>query len=316
MEYTTLGWTDLKVSRIGLGTWQYSEAWGLTDYEKAKQVIAKAVELGVNFFDTAMVYGRGMSEEFLGRALKEVDVKRDDVVIATKIPGEFLNPHDIFKSVDKSLKRLGVDSIDLLQLHWPPCWHNFPTSTYAKTLERLVLLGKVKYLGVSNYPVVLIEELRSSFSFTDIVSMQYRFNLAERWAEEELIPYAEANDLTFIPWSPLAKGALTGKYSPGALPEFKDVRGGEAVFHPENFAKLEKLLNTLRDVAAKYGKTPTQVVLNWMLKYSPVILPIPGAKTPEQVEELAGALGWELSYEDWRRIDEESRAVKISYATW
>lgn len=106
MEYTTLGWTDLKVSRIGLGTWQYSEAWGLTDYEKAKQVIAKAVELGINFFDTAMVYGRGMSEEFLGKALKELGVKRDDVVIATKIPGEFLNPHDIFKSVDKSLKRL------------------------------------------------------------------------------------------------------------------------------------------------------------------------------------------------------------------
>jgi len=316
LEYTTLGWTDLKVSRIGLGTWQYSEAWGLTDYEKAKQVIAKAVELGINFFDTAMVYGRGMSEEFLGKALKELGVKRDDVVIATKIPGEFLNPHDIFKSVDKSLKRLGVDSIDLLQLHWPPCWHNFPTSAYAKTLERLVLLGKVKYLGVSNYPVVLIEELRSSFSFTDIVSMQYRFNLAERWAEEELIPYAEANDLTFIPWSPLAKGALTGKYSPGALPEFKDVRGGEAVFHPENFVKLEKLLNTLKDVSAKYGRTPTQVVLNWMLKYSPVILPIPGAKTPEQVEELAGALGWELSYEDWRRIDEESRSIRISYATW
>ncbi|MCC5990195.1 MAG: aldo/keto reductase, partial [Thermosphaera sp.] len=108
----------------------------------------------------------------------------------------------------------------------------------------------------------------------------------------------------------------TGKYSLGALPEFKDVRGGEAVFHPENFAKLEKLLNTLRDVAAKYGKTPTQVVLNWMLKYSPVMLPIPGAKTPEQVEELAGAIGWELSYEDWRRIDEESRSIKISYATW
>ncbi|MEM0100533.1 MAG: aldo/keto reductase [Desulfurococcaceae archaeon] len=316
MEYTNLGWTDLKISRIGLGTWQFSEAWGVVNYESAKAVIAKAIESGINFFDTAMVYGRGLSEEFLGKALKELGVPRDNVVIATKIPGEFLNPDDVFRAVDKSLRRLGVNSIDLLQIHWPPCWHNYPTALYARALERLIAIGKVNFIGVSNYPIALIEELRSYFSFTDIVSMQYRFNLVERWAEIELIPYAEANDLTFLPWSPLAKGALTGKYTLENLQQFTDLRSNEPVFHIENFKKINELIDVLRKLAEKYGKTPAQIALNWLIKYSPTIVPIPGAKTPGQVLENAGSIGWELSYEDWRLIDEISRNIRITYVTW
>ncbi|MEM0001988.1 MAG: aldo/keto reductase [Desulfurococcaceae archaeon] len=316
MEYTNLGWTDLKISRIGLGTWQFSEAWGVVNYESAKAVIAKAIESGINFFDTAMVYGRGLSEEFLGKALKELGVPRDNVVIATKIPGEFLNPDDVFRAVDKSLRRLGVNSIDLLQIHWPPCWHNYPTALYARALERLIAIGKVNFIGVSNYPIALIEELRSYFSFTDIVSMQYRFNLVERWAEIELIPYAEANDLTFLPWSPLAKGALTGKYTLENLQQFTDLRSNEPVFHIENFKKISELIDVLRKLAEKYGKTPAQIALNWLIKYSPTIVPIPGAKTPGQVLENAGSIGWELSYEDWRLIDEISRNIRITYVTW
>ncbi|MEM4717542.1 MAG: aldo/keto reductase [Desulfurococcaceae archaeon] len=316
MDYVTLGWSDLRVSRIGLGTWQFSEAWGVIEYEKAKAILRKAIELGINFIDTAMVYGRGVSEAFIGRALREIGVSRDDVIVATKIPGDFLSPDDVFKAVDKSIQRLGVESIDLLQLHWPPCWHNIPTALYARSLERLISLGKVNYVGVSNYPVALIEELRSYFSFTDIVSMQYRFNLLERWAEIELIPYAEANDLTFIPWSPLAKGLLTGKYTMESRPDFKDLRSGDPLFHPDNLKKTSELINLLKQVSEKYNKTPSQVVLNWLIKYSPVIVPIPGAKSPEQVIENAGAVGWELSYEDWRSLDEASRSIKISYVTW
>ncbi|OYT40401.1 MAG: aldo/keto reductase, partial [Desulfurococcales archaeon ex4484_58] len=198
MEYTELGWTGVKISRIGLGTWQFSEAWGVTDYSLAKKIVEKAIEKGINFFDTAMVYGHGMSEEFLGKALRELDVKREDVVIATKIPGDFLSFDDVFKAIDRSLERLGVEYIDLLQLHWPPCWHNHPTCEYARALERIVKLGKVKFIGVSNYPPALIDDLRSCFSTIDIVSMQYRYNLIERQAEKELIPYAEMNDLTFF----------------------------------------------------------------------------------------------------------------------
>lgn len=316
MEYTNLGWSDIKISRVGLGTWQFSESWGVVDYETAKAILAKAVELGINLIDTAMVYGKGLSEEFIGKAIRDLDLKREELVVATKIPGDFLNPDDVFRAVDRSLKRLGVSSIDLLQLHWPPCWHNYPTASYARALERLVAIGKISYIGVSNYPIALIEELRSYFSFTDIVSMQYRFNLVERWAEVELIPYAEANDFTFMAWSPLAKGALSGKYTLENLPQFTDARSGEAVFHPENFKKLINLINALKELAEKYGKTPAQIALNWLLKFSPTIVPIPGAKSPQQVEENANATGWELSYDDWRLLDDIAKSIKISYVTW
>lgn len=314
MEYVTLGWSDLKVSRIGLGTWQFSETWGLLEYERAKAIIDKAHEVGINFIDTAMVYGNGLSEEFVGRALKEIGIKRDEIVLATKIPGDFLNPSDIPRVIEKSCRRLGVESIDLLQIHWPPCWHNFPTCSYARVLERMVILGKVHYIGVSNYPLVLVEELRSCFSTIDIVSMQYRFNLVERTAEEELIPYAESNDLTFIPWSPLARGALTGKYTLEDLKVIKDFRSRDPLFHPINFTKIQRVIDKMKELSLKYGKTISQIALNWLIMYSPTIVPIPGAKTPEQVVENAGAIDFRLSYEDWRILDEAGREVKISYA--
>ena len=316
MEYTTLGSTDVRISRVGLGAWQFSEAWGVKDYERAKSIIAKALELGVNFIDTAMVYGRGMSEEFIGRALRELGVKRDEVVIATKIPGEFLSPDDIPKAVDRSLRRLQVEYVDLLLVHWPPCWHNFPTCTYMRALERLVNLGKVEYLGLSDYPVELAEAARACLSRVDIEAIQVRFNLVERWAEVEHIPYAEENNMTVMAWSPLAKGALTGKYSLEDVGKFQDLRVNEPVFHPDNYAKVLELVKVLRDIGAKYSKTPAQVALNWLISYSDLIVPIPGARSPEQVAENAGSTGWRLDYEDWRRIDEVSRSIRITYVTW
>ncbi|ADI32632.1 aldo/keto reductase [Staphylothermus hellenicus] len=316
MEYVEIRNTGIKISRIGLGTWQFSEAWGVTNYEDAKKIVGKALEMGINFFDTAMVYGNGMSEEFLGRALRELGVKREEVFIATKIPGDFLAPEDVFRSVDKSLKRLGTEYIDLLQLHWPPCWHNHPTCPYMRALEKLVDLGKVRFLGVSNYPVKLLEEVRSCLSKIDIVSMQYRYNLIERQAEIELIPYAEKNNMVFIPWSPLSKGALTGKYSLDNLPEFQDVRHRDPVFHPENFKKIQPLIDALKQLSQKYNKTPAQISLNWMIMYSKNIVPIPGAKKPEHVVDNANSVGWRLSYEDWRLLDEISKGIRISYAAW
>ncbi|ALL00649.1 putative aldo/keto reductase [Pyrodictium delaneyi] len=313
MEYTILGKTGIKISRVGLGAWQFSEAWGLTDYRAAKAVVARAVELGINFFDTAMVYGMGMSEVFLGRALREIGVKRDHIVISTKIPGEFLNPIDIFRSVEKSLRNLGVDYIDVLLAHWPPCWHNFPTCEYARAMERLVLMGKVHYLGLSDYPVELVEAFRNCLSRIDIQILQVRYNLVERWAERTHVPYAEKYNMTVQAWSPIAKGALTGKYEPGKL-EFQDVRSRDPIFHPGNYTQVWSVVQLLREIGEKYGKKPVQVALNWLITTSPVIVPIPGAKTPEQVEELADSVGWRLSYEDWRRLDEATRNLSISYS--
>lgn len=314
MEYTTLGKTGERISRLGLGAWQFSEAWGVTEYSQAKAIVAKATELGVNFFDTAMVYGMGISENALGKALRELNVKRDEVFITTKIPGDFLNPDDILRSVDKSIKILGLGYIDGLLAHWPPVWHNYPTYVYAKALEKLVTLGKVRYLGLSNFPIELVESFRSSLSRVDIELFQIRYNLVERWAEEAHIPYAEKNRITIQAWSPIAKGALTGKYNPENLPKFADVRANDPIFHPRNFERVWKLVEVLKSISEKYGKSPTQVALNWLITASPVVVPIPGAKSPNQVEELVGSLDWRLDFEDWLTIDEASKTVRILYS--
>ena len=316
LEYTRLGKTDLKISRIGLGAWEFSPAWGIVDYNMAKSVIVEALNNGINFFDTAMVYGNGMSERFLGKSFRELGVRRDDIVIATKIPGDYLDEQDVFKAVYKSLRNLDTSYIDLLQIHWPPCWHNHSVEEYARSLEKLVDLGLVRYIGVSNHPILLIEDLRSSFSKIDIVSMQYRYNLVERKAERELIPYAERNGFTFIPWSPLAKGALTGKYTFENLPKFQDVRGNDPTFHPENFKKIEPLIILLRELSEKYGKKPGQIALNWLIMRSDKIVPIPGAKTPEQVRDNAESIGWKLSIDDWLKINEVSNSIRIDYTVY
>ncbi len=310
MEKIILGWTGEEVSRMGLGIWQFSETWGVTDYKVAKEIIRTAYEAGINFFDTAMVYGDGLSEEFLGRAVKELGI-RDEVFIATKIPGQYLSRDDVIRACRKSLKRLQVDVIDLLQVHWPPLWHNFPTCEYMEALEQLIHLGLVRYIGLSDFPVELVESARSCLSVTDIVSIQIRYNLIERDAEKELIPYALAEDLVVLPWSPLAKGALTGKYKPDNLPEFQDVRGRDPIFHPENFKKIYELVRLLEEVAKKYNKTPAQVALNWLMTSYPNILPIPGAKNPKQVLDNAGACNWRLDFEDWFKLDQASRAIRI-----
>jgi len=310
MEYVDLGWTDEKVSRIGLGLWQISESWGVTEYEDAKRIIEEAYNSGIRFFDTAIVYGDGLSEEYLGRALKELGI-RDEVFIATKIPGEYLSRDDVYRATELSRRRLKVDVIDLMQVHWPPLWHNFPTCEYMRALEHLIHLGVIRYIGLSDFPVELIESARSCLGYTDIVTVQVRYNLVERDAEKEIIPYTLSEDLVLLPWSPLAKGALTGKYTPSNIPEFDDVRKKEPIFYLENFKQIYKLVQLLEDIGNKYGKTPPQVALNWLISAYPNILPIPGAKNPEQVKINSDAVGWRLSYEDWLKIDELSRSIRI-----
>ena len=316
VEYTELGATGIKVSRIGLGAWQFSQSWGLTDYEKAKAVIAKALDLGINLIDTAIVYGRGMSEEFIGRALRELGVKRDEVVIATKIPGEMLSYDDVFRAVKRSLERLQTSYVDLIQVHWPPCWTNTPTCEYMRALERVVNQGMALAIGLSDYPVELIDAARACLARADVESIQVRYNLVELDAEKEHLPYAEENGMSLLAWSPLAKGAVLGKYSIEEAQKLEDVRAGDPLFHPENYKQVLRVAQLVRETAEKYGKTPAQVALNWLLTASDVVIPIPGAKTPQQVEDNAGAMGWRLSNDDWLRLYQAARSIRITRVTY
>ncbi|MEM1663014.1 MAG: aldo/keto reductase [Pyrobaculum sp.] len=317
MEIIKLGRSDMKVSRIGLGVWQFSgDAWGQISYEQAKTIVQKAFELGVNFFDTAAVYGRGRSEEFLGRSIKELKI-RDSVYIATKVHGDWLRRIDIFNAVENQRRRLGVDAIDLYQIHWPACWHNTPICETMKTLEELIKRGLVRYIGVSNFPTPLLEYARSCLSKVDIITSQNRYNLIEREADKELLPYLKREGIVLIAWSPLAKGALSGKYTIENLPTFDDVRKNDPLFTPTNLSLISPLIQVLRQLSTKYNKTPAQIVLNWLIK-DPWIYPIPGAKTIEQIIENVGAVGWSLSDDDWRTLDRLGWDIsqKISYVTW
>ena len=310
MEYKKLGGTDEKISALGLGAWQFSESWGVLDYEKAKSIINEAINNGVNLIDTAIVYGMGKSEEFVGRALEELG-ETDNVFIATKIPGEMLGEHDVYNAVRGSLNRLRRDRIDLMQVHWPPCWHNIPTCEYMRALEKLVFQGLITYIGVSNFNPLLVEEANYCLSREEIVSNQVRYNVIDRDAEKEIIPHALSNRMSILAWSPLAKGAVTGKYTLENLPKFSDVRANDPLFHPENFKKIMPLIEKLVEIGGKKGKKPVQVALNWLIRSYPNIIPIPGAKTPGQVKENTGSIGWALSYEEWKEIEEVSRKIII-----
>ncbi|MEM0479083.1 MAG: aldo/keto reductase [Pyrobaculum sp.] len=315
MEIIKLGKSD--ISRIGLGVWQFSgDAWGQISYEQAKTIVQKAFELGVNFFDTAAVYGRGRSEEFLGRSIKELKI-RDSVYIATKVHGDWLRRIDIFNAVENQRRRLGVDAIDLYQIHWPACWHNTPICETMKTLEELIKRGLVRYIGVSNFPTPLLEYARSCLSKVDIITSQNRYNLIEREADKELLPYLKREGIVLIAWSPLAKGALSGKYTIENLPTFDDVRKNDPLFTPTNLSLISPLIQVLRQLSTKYNKTLAQIVLNWLIR-DPWIYPIPGAKTIEQIIENVGAVGWSLSDDDWRTLDRLGWDIsqKISYVTW
>jgi aryl-alcohol dehydrogenase-like predicted oxidoreductase len=314
MEYRELGRGGPKVSAVGFGAWQFSgDAWGPVDRAQAKATVERAVALGITLFDTAQVYGKGRSEELLGSIIRELGV-RDELVIATKVPGDWLRPDDLSRATEGSLRRLRVEAIDLYQIHWPALWHNIPLKETMRAMERLVDEGKVRYIGVSNFPNCLLEEARSALSHTEIVSNQVRYNLIEREVEAEIWPYLKREGIGLMAWSPIAKGALSGKYRPDRPPSFQDVRANDPLFRPKNLQAILPLLEALEEIGRHYDKTPAQVALNWLL-YDSLIVPIPGAKSPEQAEANAGAAGWRMSREEWARLERLSRGVQIDRVT-
>ncbi|MGC8600460.1 MAG: aldo/keto reductase [Nitrososphaeria archaeon] len=311
MEYINLGKSGIKVSKIGIGTWQASgDAWGQDVIDdNIVKAIKRSHELGVNLVDTAEIYGNGHSETVVGKALK--DIGRENMVVATKVAGAHLRHDELLKSAELSMKRLGISYIDLYQIHWPDPWEQIPLRETMKAMEELYVQGKIRAIGVSNFAVRDLEEARSYLSKTDIVSNQVRYNMLQREIEEEVMPYCRKNGITIIAWSPLAQGALSGKYSAENVPRDR-IRSGNEVFKPENMKQIERLLGVLREIAQRRKKTVSQVALNWVVSHEGVIA-IPGAKTPEQAEENAGAAGWKLSDEELKLIENELSKIDIDY---
>ncbi|MEA3431949.1 MAG: aldo/keto reductase [candidate division WOR-3 bacterium] len=312
MEYEFLGKSDLRVTKIGLGTWQFgSEFWGWgKDFgeQDAVEAIKSSLEKGINWIDTAEVYGDGFSEELIGKILGE---KRKDVIIATKVSGSRAKYQDVIVACEGSLKRLRTNYIDLYQFHWPNFY--IPVEETMRAMEELVNRGKVRYIGVSNFPVPLIGEAQKALKKSFIVSNQVRYNLISREIDEEILPYCVSSNISIIAYSPIAQGLLTGKYTHNKKPD-DSLRKDAPFFREPNYSQIIKFVELLTDFAEKIGKNPAQVALRWLIEKKGIVA-IPGAKNKKQAEENVGAMGWKLDEEILKKLDEESKKIKITHIT-
>lgn len=307
MERVRFGKTDLDVSPIVLGTWVTGGwAWGGSDEEESVAALLKAFELGINFVDTAPVYGFGKSESLVGRAIREWG-RRDDLVVATKCGLEWdekervsrnASPDRIRLEVDASLSRLGVDKIDLYQVHWPDT--NTPFEVSMEALVKLQEVGKIRYIGLSNFNVSQIE---ACLNHAEVVSLQPPFNLFERGAEQDVLPFCQKNGIATLVYGGLCRGMLTGKFKGDEQFPRGDLRRGDPKFKPDRFMQYVKAVEELKKIAASYGKSVAQFALRWALHQPGVTTVIAGARTAAQVEENAGIAGWRIDQEDLAKVD-------------
>ena len=325
MDYVNLGRTGLKVSRICLGCMSYGtpewREWVLPE-EQSRPFIQRALELGVNFFDTADMYSHGVSEEVLGRALKDF-ARRDEVVVATKVffpmggpmgggPNDKgLSRKHILASIDASLRRLGTDYVDLYQIHrWDPAT---PIEETLSALNDLVRAGKVRYLGASSmysWQLAKALYLADRHGWTRFVSMQNHYNLVYREEEREMIPLCREEGLGIIPWSPLARGFLAGKRKRGEEESRRgksDSFAHDLYYQPEDYDVVERVVS----LAERKGVKPTQVALAWLLHQPGVTAPIVGATRMEHLEDAVAALGVQLDEQERKELEEPYRPHRV-----
>src|SRR5215468_424786 len=317
MDYVKFGKTGLGVSRICIGCMTYgipargSHPWTL-DEEKSRPLIKQALDLGINFFDTANVYSDGTSEEIVGRALKDF-VKRDDVVLATKVNGRMrpgpngagLSRKAIFAEIDNSLKRLGTDFVDLYQIH-----RGDPTVPVEETMEALhdvVKAGKARYIGASNmYAWQFAKAIYTSRmnGWAEFVSMQDHINLINREEEREMLPFCRDQGIAVMPWSPLARGRLTRGWNESSA-RIETDEYGKTLYN--DFPESDRLvIEAVGKTAAARGVPRAQVAMAWLLQKPGVTSPIIGASKVEHLTDAVAALSLKLS-------DDEIKALEAPY---
>ncbi|MRN55150.1 aldo/keto reductase [Paenibacillus monticola] len=315
MKYVKLGSTGLDVSRICLGCMSYgipergAHAWTLKE-ELSRPFIQKALELGINFFDTANVYSDGTSEEIVGRALKDL-ATRDEVVIATKVHGRMrpgpngggLSRKVILSEIDHSLKRLGTDYVDLYQIHR---WDNeTPIEETMEALHDVVKSGKARYIGASSmYAWQFLKALHTAErnGWTRFVSMQNYVNLLYREEEREMLPLCAAEGIGVIPWSPLARGRLTRDWEVTSARSETDEFGKILYSRTDEADRIVAL--RVKEIAEERGVPRAQIALAWVLQKQPVTAPIIGATKMQHFEDAAEAVDLQLSTVEIQRLEE------------
>ena len=331
MEYIRLGRTGLKVSRLCLGCMTYGtpkwREWVL-DETASRPFFKQALDLGINFFDTADMYSLGASEEVTGRALKEM-AKRDQVVIATKVYNPMgKGPNDrglsrkhIIEAIDASLKRLGTDYVDLYQIHRFD--YETPIEETIEALSDVVKAGKALYIGASSmhaWQFMKMLGLQRANNLAAFVSMQPHYNLVYREEEREMIPLCQTEGVGVIPWSPLARGFLTGSRKAGDNPKktgapanAETSRAGSDEFAHMLYYRDQdfEIVERVAAVAKKHGKPMAQIALAWVLAKPGITAPIIGASKPTHLDDAVAALSVKLDAEDMKTLEESYKPKRV-----
>ena len=305
MEYLELGRSGLRVSRICLGTWQFGGDWGSVERDDAIAAVRAALDQGVTFFDTAQAYGFGKSEALLAEALGD-DIHRDDVIVATKgglrpVDGGVerdSSPRFLREGVEQSLGHLGVEAIDLYQVHWPD--RTTPFEETGAALRQLVDEGKIRHVGVSNFSPAEMGELSQTI---EVETDQPPYNLFNRGIEEDVLPRCREHDIGLLVYGPLSHGLLSGRFDPSTLDE-DDWRRGHEPFADEALERNLEVVERLKEFAEQRGHTLAQLAVAWVIAQPGVHVAITGARRPAHVEGIAPAAEIRLSEDDLAEIDE------------
>ncbi|CAN5628740.1 aldo/keto reductase [soil metagenome] len=311
MQTVKFGKTDMEITPIGFGSWAiggsgWRAAWGSQDDEEAVGAIKRAIELGVNWVDTAAIYGLGHSEELIAQALKGVSERPYVFTKCSLVWDEngedfnVLEKDSVKQECEDSLRRLQADVIDLYQIHWPN-----PDEDIEEGWEALAELkdeGKVRHIGVSNFNVGQIERISG---ISPVETLQPRYNLIDRGVEDGILPYCEENDIGVIVYSPMKSGLLTGKMTPERVENLPhdDWRREAPEFNEPRLSRNLELVSLLEEIGAEHGKSSAEVSIAWTLRHSGVTAAIVGGRRPDQVDGIIGAAEFRLDDDEVERIE-------------